>query len=127
MVFAPRQALDRLVGLVLRRFPGEPPRLVAQAFDAGAQYARELRLEAARVEAEAQNAGKTRFLATMSHELRTPLNAVIGFSDIMRQGLFGPLPDRYGDYADSIHQAGGHLLALINDVLDLSKIEAERY
>ena len=63
----------------------------------------------------------------MSHELRTPLNAVIGFSDIMRQRLFGPLPDRYGEYADSIHQAGGHLLDLINDVLDLSKIEAERY
>ncbi|WP_292135721.1 HAMP domain-containing sensor histidine kinase [Brevundimonas sp.] len=127
VVFAPRQALDRRVGLVLRRLPGDPPRLVAQAFDAAAQYARELRLEAARAEAEAQNAGKTRFLATMSHELRTPLNAVIGFSDIMRQGLFGPLPDRYADYAESIHQAGGHLLALINDVLDLSKIDAARY
>ncbi|HAF80633.1 MAG TPA: sensor histidine kinase, partial [Brevundimonas sp.] len=63
----------------------------------------------------------------MSHELRTPLNAVIGFADIMRQRLFGPLPDRYADYAESIHQAGGHLLDLINDVLDLSKIEAERY
>ena len=127
VVFTPRQALDRRVGLLLRRFPGEPPRLAAQMFDAAAQYARELQLEAARSEAEAQNAGKTRFLATMSHELRTPLNAVIGFSDIMRQGLFGPLPARYGDYADSIHQAGGHLLALINDVLDLSKIDAARY
>jgi hypothetical protein len=63
----------------------------------------------------------------MSHELRTPLNAVIGFSDIMRQRIFGPLPDRYADYATSIHEAGGHLLDLINDVLDVSKIEAERY
>ena len=63
----------------------------------------------------------------MSHELRTPLNAVIGFADIMRQKLFGPLPERYAGYADAIHQAGGHLLDLINDVLDLSKIEAERY
>ena len=79
------------------------------------------------MEAEAQSAGKTRFLANMSHELRTPLNAVIGFADIMRQKLFGPLPERYAGYADAIHQAGGHLLDLINDVLDLSKIEAERY
>ena len=63
----------------------------------------------------------------MSHELRTPLNAVIGFSDAMRQRLFGPLPVRYADYADSIHQAGGHLLELIGDVLDVAKIEAERY
>ncbi len=63
----------------------------------------------------------------MSHELRTPLNAVLGFSDIMRQRIFGPLPQKYADYADSIHEAGGHLLDLINDVLDVSKIEAERY
>ncbi|KAK0360370.1 hypothetical protein LTR94_027560, partial [Friedmanniomyces endolithicus] len=97
------------------------------AFDGTAQFARELGLENAKVEAEAQSAGKTRFLATMSHELRTPLNAVLGFADIMRERLFGPLPDRYSGYAESIHQAGGHLLALINDVLDLSKIEAERY
>ena len=54
----------------------------------------------------------------MSHELRTPLNAVMGFSDIMRQRLFGPLPDRYAEYAESIHEAGRHLLDLINDVLD---------
>jgi cell cycle sensor histidine kinase DivJ len=63
----------------------------------------------------------------MSHELRTPLNAVLGFSDIMRQRIFGPLPDRYSEYAENIHQAGGHLLDLINDVLDVTKIEAERY
>ncbi len=127
--FSPRAALDRRVTLILRRFdpPGPAPRLIAQAFDGTAQFARELGLETARIEAEAQSAGKTRFLANMSHELRTPLNAVIGFADIMRQRLFGPLSDRYGGYADAIHQAGGHLLALINDVLDLSKIEAERY
>lgn len=127
--FTPREAMDRRITLVLRRFDvaGDAPRLIVQAFDGTAQFARELGLENARLEAEAQSSGKTRFLANMSHELRTPLNAVIGFADIMRQRLFGPLPDRYAGYADSIHEAGGHLLALINDVLDLSKIEAERY
>tara|TARA_R110002051_G_scaffold133132_1_gene206597 strand:+ start:2461 stop:4005 length:1545 start_codon:yes stop_codon:yes gene_type:complete len=132
--FAPRLALDRRVILNLRRLderttttvPG-PARLIAQAFDATNQYARELGLETARIEADTQNAGKSRFLANMSHELRTPLNAVLGFSDIMRQRLFGPLPDKYGEYADAIHEAGGHLLDLINDVLDVSKIAAHRY
>ena len=128
--FAPRLALDRRVQLILRRLdePGhEAPRLIAQAFDGTGQYVRELALETARAEAEAREAGKTRFLANMSHELRTPLNAVLGFSDIMRQRLFGPMPDRYAAYVDNIHEAGGHLLDLINDVLDVSKIEAERY
>jgi cell cycle sensor histidine kinase DivJ len=63
----------------------------------------------------------------MSHELRTPLNAIMGFSDIMRQRLFGPMSDRYAEYADLVHDAGAHLLELINDVLDMSKIEAERF
>ena len=88
---------------------------------------REAELERARADAEAQNAGKSRFLANMSHELRTPLNAIMGFSDIMRQGLFGSLSDRYAEYAELIHDSGGHLLDLINDVLDMSKIEAERF
>ncbi|HZW14992.1 MAG TPA: HAMP domain-containing sensor histidine kinase [Brevundimonas sp.] len=130
VTFAPRLALDRRVQLNLRRLDGPDqfaPRLVAQAFDATSQYARELGLEAARAEAEAREAGKSRFLANMSHELRTPLNAVLGFSDIMRQRLFGPMPERYAAYVDNIHEAGGHLLELINDVLDVSKIEAERY
>ncbi|WEK57485.1 MAG: HAMP domain-containing sensor histidine kinase [Candidatus Brevundimonas phytovorans] len=126
--FAPRLALDRRILLMLRRQAAtEPPRLIAVALDATLQHAREEGLDAARLEAEAQSAGKTRFLAHMSHELRTPLNAVIGFSDIMRQRLFGPVPDRYAEYADSIHTAGRHLLALINDVLDVSRIEADRY
>jgi cell cycle sensor histidine kinase DivJ len=95
--------------------------------DARAQRTREAELEQARLSAEAQNAGKSRFLANMSHELRTPLNAIMGFSDIMRQRLFGPVPDRYGEYAELIHESGAHLLELINDVLDMSKIEAERF
>ena len=63
----------------------------------------------------------------MSHELRTPLNAIIGFSDMMRSRMFGPLPGRYAEYADLIHDSGQHMLDLIGDVLDLSKVEAGRY
>jgi cell cycle sensor histidine kinase DivJ len=102
-------------------------RVAAAVRDARAQRAREAELEEARVAAEAQSAGKSRFLANMSHELRTPLNAIMGFSDIMRQRLFGPMSDRYAEYADLVHDAGGHLLELINDILDMSKIEAERF
>jgi cell cycle sensor histidine kinase DivJ len=102
-------------------------RLVGALRDARAQRAREAELEEARSQAEQQNAGKSRFLANMSHELRTPLNAIMGFSDIMRQRLFGPMSDRYAEYADLIHESGSHLLELINDVLDMSKIEAERF
>ncbi|WP_292259655.1 sensor histidine kinase [Brevundimonas sp.] len=127
--FAPRLALDRRIVLAFQGQDAPAPggRIVALAFDDTAQYAHEVALETARAEAEAHSAGKTRFLANMSHELRTPLNAVLGFSDMMRQSLFGPLPPRYAEYAVSIHEAGNHLLDLINDVLDVSKIEAERY
>ena len=104
-----------------------PHRINATLRDTRAQRAREIALEQARVSADQQNAGKSRFLANMSHELRTPLNAIMGFSDIMRQRLFGPMSDRYAEYADLIHESGSHLLELINDVLDMSKIEAERF
>ncbi len=70
---------------------------------------------------------KTLFFAGVSHELRTPLNAIIGFSDMMRSRLFGPLPGKYAEYADLIHESGQHMLDLIGDVLDMSKIEAGRY
>lgn len=70
------------------------------------------------------NRTKSEFLANMSHELRTPLNAIIGFSEIMRSALFGPLDARYRDYAVDINASGTHLLQIINDVLDLSKIES---
>ena len=78
----------------------------------------------AKEEAEAANRTKSEFLANMSHELRTPLNAIIGFSDIMRSGFFGPLDDRYRGYAQDIYDSGSHLLEIITDILDLSKIEA---
>ncbi|WP_271200842.1 sensor histidine kinase [Methylopila turkensis] len=82
----------------------------------------------ARRRAEAANLAKSRFLATMSHELRTPLNAILGFSEVMKAEVFGAhsVPT-YKEYAGDIHQSGQHLLELINEILDLSRIEAGRY
>ncbi|WP_420406096.1 PAS domain-containing sensor histidine kinase [Nisaea sp.] len=80
-------------------------------------------LRSAKLSAEMANQAKTLFLANMSHELRTPLNAVIGFSSLLAESSFGPLNDRYVDYARDIHQSGLHLLSVINDILDLSKVE----
>ena len=82
-------------------------------------------LRAAKEEAEVANRTKSEFLANMSHELRTPLNAVIGFSQMISSQIFGPISvPKYIEYAEDIHASGEHLLGLINDILDLSKIEA---
>jgi two-component system cell cycle sensor histidine kinase PleC len=78
--------------------------------------------------AEEANLAKSRFLATMSHELRTPLNAILGFSEIVKNEVLGPVGnDSYKDYLNDIHASGQHLLNLINEILDLSRIEAGRY
>lgn len=82
----------------------------------------------ARLRAEEANLAKSRFLATMSHELRTPLNAILGFSEIMRAEILGAHANpTYKEYANDIHESGQHLLNLINEVLDISRIEAGRY
>ncbi|HHB83420.1 MAG TPA: sensor histidine kinase, partial [Devosia sp.] len=82
----------------------------------------------ARREAEQASIAKSNFLATMSHELRTPLNAIIGFSEVLKSELLGPhgVP-QYKEYANDIHSSGQHLLNLINELLDLSRIEAGKY
>ena len=86
---------------------------------------REAHLKEARTMAETASEAKSRFLANMSHELRTPLNAIIGFSEILTGEMFGQLGNpKYIDYARDIHRSGGHLLAVINNVLDLTKSEA---
>jgi two-component system, cell cycle sensor histidine kinase DivJ len=123
--FAPISAQDRWVVASLRRTDGDM--IIAVLRDATTEHAREAALDQARIDAESLANGKSRFLANMSHELRTPLNAIMGFSDIMRTRLFGPMPDKYGEYSQLIHEAGSHLLDLINDVLDMSKIEADRF
>jgi signal transduction histidine kinase len=80
--------------------------------------------EESKLRAKAANAAKSEFLSSMSHELRTPLNAIIGFSEILQDRYFGDLNERQADYIKDIWESGKHLLALINDVLDISKVEA---
>ena len=84
-------------------------------------------LQRSKDSAELANRAKSEFLANMSHELRTPLNAILGFAEILRDQIIGPIGnDRYCEYAQDIHESGTHLLSIINDILDLSKVEAGR-
>lgn len=93
--------------------------------DMNARVEAELSLKKAKETAELANRAKSEFLANMSHELRTPLNAIIGFSEILRSESFGKLGhENYKEYSDDINSAGGHLLKVINDILDVAKIEA---
>jgi two-component system, NtrC family, sensor kinase len=124
-----------LGGLVIsRRTPGEFP---AEVVDLLASFATQsaLALQNARLfleiedksrQLEAASQHKSEFLSNMSHELRTPLNAIIGFSEVLSERMFGELNEKQEEYLKDIHASGQHLLSLINDILDLSKIEAGR-
>ncbi len=103
-------------------FQAEKDELIAELEQAKAHS------DLARHRAEAANLAKSRFLATMSHELRTPLNAIVGFSEVMKGELFGAhTVDSYKEYSSDIHASGQHLLTLINEILDLSRIEAGHF
>jgi two-component system cell cycle sensor histidine kinase PleC len=103
-------------------FRAEKNELIAELEHANAN------MDEARLRAEEANLAKSRFLATMSHELRTPLNAILGFSEVLKGELFGPHANpAYRDYSNDIHSSGQHLLMLINEILDLSRVEAGRY
>src|SRR2546423_2266806 len=105
----------------LRHSQQKLERQAEEVADLAEKYAEE------KTRAEEANQAKSKLLANMSHELRTPLNAIIGFSEIMESGMFGPLgAEKYSEYCRDIHQSGQYLLDVINDILDMSKIEAGR-
>jgi PAS domain S-box-containing protein len=107
---------------------GAPSYLIVQVIDITERARFEDELRGAKDQAEAGNRAKSDFLANMSHELRTPLNAIIGFAEIMKNQIFGVIePAKYVEYARDIHASGQHLLELINDILDLSRIEAGKH
>jgi len=111
--------------LQIRRSPMPGGAVLSVYSDITDIRAAERRLLEARRQAEAANHSKSEFLANMSHELRTPLNAIIGFTEIISQELFGPLAnEKYLEYVKDVHSSSLHLLSIINDVLDMSKIEA---
>jgi PAS domain S-box-containing protein len=108
-----------------RTGPAAKPKLAAVFRDMTHWKKAEEDLIAAKRQAEQASSQKSDFLAKISHEIRTPLNAIIGFSEVMMEERFGPMGnERYRDYLKDIHASGGHVLSLINDLLDLSKIEA---
>jgi signal transduction histidine kinase len=127
---------DRLVGglVVTRRAPGEFTDDVVELLKTfatqsalaiqNARLFRELEIKSRELEVASQH--KSEFLANMSHELRTPLNAIIGFSEVLSDRMFGDLNEKQEEYLKDIYASGTHLLSLINDILDLSKIEAGR-
>jgi signal transduction histidine kinase len=126
----------RIVGclVVWRREPGGFSKEVVELLQTfatqsvlaiqNARLFRELEVKSRELEAASQH--KSEFLANMSHELRTPLNAIIGFSEVLSERMFGELNEKQDEYLKDIHASGQHLLSLINDILDLSKIEAGR-
>ncbi len=122
------QVYVRIRSAIVPEHRGDWARVVTTVGDVSDRKRTEIELHSAKEEADRANRAKSQFLASMSHELRTPLNAIIGFSDIMRRQMFGPVGEpRYLSYVDDIHDSGQHLLNLINDMLDLSRIESGKY
>jgi PAS domain S-box-containing protein len=122
-----RRRQGKLVSLqlMLGRANGDNTRYIALFRDITRWRDAEKDMTAARQQAEKASAAKSEFLAKISHEMRTPLNAIIGFSDVMMEERFGPVGnERYRDYLKDINTSGAHLVSLLNDLLDLSKIEA---
>ena len=134
LVAVPMLREGRIVGaLVVRRHtPGHVPQEICDLLETfasqsalaliNAQLYRQLERQSAALEVASRH--KSEFLASMSHELRTPLNAIIGFSEVLLERMFGELNERQDDYLRDIWSSGKHLLELLNDILDLSKIEA---
>ncbi len=116
----------RISDMALRDRAGWAYRMAGSVGDVTEKMEFEGKLIRAKERAEIASRVKTEFLANLSHELRTPLNAIIGFSDVMLSKLFGDLEPRYHDYVENIRDSGTHLLAVINDILDVSRIEAGR-
>jgi len=115
------------IGISLSTIPGkngETKFLLAMVEDISQRKQTELELLANKESAEAGSQAKSEFLATMSHELRTPLNAIMGLSQLLQQEIVGDLNEKQKEYINCIYSSGEHLLALINDILDLSKVEA---
>ena len=112
------------IGTPVRDNSGEIINWVGINTDITERVQAEIELHTAKEEAEYANCAKSDFLANMSHELRTPLNAIIGFSEILRDEILGPINDEQKELVLDIHTSGNHLLVMINAILDLSKIEA---
>jgi PAS domain S-box-containing protein len=111
---------------VVRDGTGQPAQVFGAWLDITERVQAESQLRQARAAAEAANHAKSDFLAKMSHELRTPLNSIIGFSEMLEDRTFGPLNEKQGRYVENVLNSGRQLLQLINDILDLSKVEAGR-
>ncbi|HVZ28048.1 MAG TPA: ATP-binding protein, partial [Rhizomicrobium sp.] len=117
-------AHESVAAPVIDPFKNSVTHIIVIMRDIAERIVQERKLNEALGKAEQANKSKSEFLASMSHELRTPLNAILGFSEAMAAGIGGTLTDKQKEYTNLIHQSGAHLLSIISDILDLSKIEA---